>query len=419
MNFFIEIQLWLEQQIQHNDVFAGLMGASIIMPLLYMARNLPRQFMGVMERQFTVNLTVSNDDETFEGIIQWLASTAYAKHTRRTKLSSSYVAGQDVWTLAPGYGRHFFWYKHRLLVVNRDISENQTFRIRETITITLMGRSQKFVREIVRDAEQTRHRPQNGFRALIWNDWWESVGLKPLRSLESVILPVGQMERILTDIQEFRDRREWYQRMGIPYRRGYLFSGAPGTGKSSIISAIASEFGVSVYLINLGMVENDNSLISAFTKVPPNCILVIEDVDAFGAGAKRSKEIPPPDMPLVVRGNGADPAPAQKGVSLSGLLNAIDGIVAPEGRILIMTTNYVDKLDPALIRPGRVDIQERFELFGRDEIRRMYNRFHGTLGDDTGDIRCGVNPISAADLQSILMTYSPREAVDMINQGKS
>lgn len=406
-----EIQAWVMQQVQHNEIFAGLMGASVVAPLLYLARSLPRKIWSVLVDQFTVSVVVTNDDDTFEGIVGWLSTTPYAKKSRRNKLSSTHLNGQDVWNVAPGFGRHYVWYERHLVLVDRENnSEAHTFRSKETVTLTTIGRSQKFIRSLIQKAEQLRTRPTSGFSANIWNDWWESIGHKPERSLESVILPDGQKERILKDIEIFQTKQKWYTNMGVPYRRGYMFSGAPGTGKSSIIAALACKLGMSVYLINLGMVSSDNALISAFSRVPSNAILVIEDVDAFGASKKR--KVPKPKRDRAADGDDEADVAQTRGVSLSGLLNAIDGIVASEGRILIMTTNHPDKLDPALIRPGRIDLHEQFNLFGQREIGKMYQRFYGE------EIPCiKTVPISAAELQNLMMIHTSEALIPILNNG--
>ena len=397
------VSAWVMKQIEHNDIFAGLVGASVVGPLLYLLRRVPGNVWDLLVDQFTVKVVINNDDDAFEGITTWLAQTKYAAKARRTKLSSTYQDGQDIWTIAPGYGKHYVWHNKRLIVLQRETTEkSQSFRVSENISMTTIGRRQDFLRSVIEEAERLRTKPTAGFAAMIWNDWWESVGHKPERPLESVILPDGQIERMLEDIKTFQDRRNWYVQMGVPYRRGYMFSGAPGTGKSSVIAALACKLEMSVYLINLGMVSSDNSLISAFARVPSNAILVIEDVDAFSASKKRRRARPVGD-------DSDEPVSEQKGVSLSGLLNAIDGIVASEGRIMIMTTNHPDKLDPALIRPGRVDLHERFELFGLKEMGKMFTRFYGTQIP----ILEKPEPIAAAELQNLMMIHTPETLIPM------
>ncbi|KAK0706296.1 P-loop containing nucleoside triphosphate hydrolase protein, partial [Lasiosphaeria miniovina] len=121
----------------------------------------------------------------------------------------------------------------------------------------------------------------------------------------------------------------WYSDRGIPYRRGYLFHGPPGTGKTSFAVAIASQFYLPIYTYNLkdsGL--TDEKLGKLIRRSPSRCLIVFDDIDVIG------------DKP---------------GVSLPGLLTAIDGPSSHEGHILIMTTNIPDGLNDALVRPERID----------------------------------------------------------------
>jgi mitochondrial chaperone BCS1 len=138
-----------------------------------------------------------------------------------------------------------------------------------------------------------------------------------------------------------------------PSRLGYLFSGPPGTGKSSLAFALASNFGLPVYMINLSAPGlSDNDIESLFSTVPRHCIVLLEDVDATqplsrklaeskaATGEDRAPVTPPPDfdeddvLPPPMQGRRSRRAGERRGntVTLSGLLNAIDGVAASEGK---------------------------------------------------------------------------------------
>jgi chaperone BCS1 len=219
--------------------------------------------------------------------------------------------------------------------------------------------------------------------------------------MESVILPDGQKERLVRDAKWFFGAANWYADRGVPYRRGYLFSGPPGTGKSSIVLLLASELGKPVYALNLASVTTDAAIMEAFAEVPLNAILLVEDIDAMRISKSRvetKKDGQPGSTALT---------------TLSGLLNAIDGVAAPEGRLLVMTSNHPEKLDPALIRPGRIDLHERFELLGWDAVRRMFLRFHPGAAAEADRFADRVGEaVSPAELQRILLTGDPFNALD-------
>ena len=123
--------------------------------------------------------------------------------------------------------------------------------------------------------------------------------------------------------------------MGIPYKRSYLFYGPPGTGKSSLAQAVPREIMFSICFVNCSDRINDFNFNKLLNTAPKQSIILVEDVDSIFSERKNADH--------------------NNQLTFSGFLNAIDGVRSQEGRIIIMTTNYKERLDPALLRPGRVD----------------------------------------------------------------
>lgn len=136
----------------------------------------------------------------------------------------------------------------------------------------------------------------------------------------------------------------FYTECGIPYRRGYLFYGPPGTGKSSLSAAIAGHLKCDLYMINLSSNDvSDGKLQSLFLALPRKCVVLIEDIDSAGIDREqpRNQQAPPPLTPGAIHPAHMalmTPSPAKSRVTLSGLLNAIDGNASQEGRLLIMVS---------------------------------------------------------------------------------
>ncbi|MEN8197032.1 MAG: AAA family ATPase, partial [Pseudomonadota bacterium] len=265
--------------------------------------------------------------------------------------------------------------------------------LRQHFNLRTVGRSQNFLRALVSEAA-TLCTDDEYVRVYDWRDgYWQLSCRKRPRPMGSVILPREQADRLIADAQWFFEAGDWYAERGIPYRRGFLFSGPPGTGKSSVVLALASHLGKPVYALNLASVSQDSVLMEAFAEVPQDAILLVEDIDAIRIAKSRT--------------GGQDKKDTSQGggfTTLSGLLNAIDGVAAPEGRLLVMTSNHPEHLDPALIRPGRIDLHEWFDLLGPDEIRRMFLRFHpGREADAVRFAQSIGRPISPAELQCILL----------------
>lgn len=410
------VYVWIVDQVQNNQFFAGVAGASIIAPILYYLRGLPGTLLGFLIQQSTVELLVTNDDAAFETINEWMSRLHYAKRVRRLRLTTWVDEHQESWTLAPGVGNHLFMHKGRPVLVKRVLepSEKSTtsFRVRENFTIRTLGRDQGFMRRLIQDAHDV-NKGLEAIKVYIWADgYWDLVGWKLKRSPHTVVLKPGQLERIVDDMRWFMGAKDWYRDRGIPYRRGYLLSGEPGTGKSSLVSALAGVFGMPIYTMNLSTVRNDNALLSAFSRVPSHAILLIEDVDATatpvtGGQIRKAPVVPQPAQ------NGGEPKEEKQGVSLSGFLNAIDGVASAEGRLLVMTTNFPERLDRALVRPGRVDLHEELRLAGLDEARRMFDYFYGD-NPWARDARAKLvlsRPVPPAVLQQHYMRFqNPAEA---------
>ncbi|KAI8921745.1 P-loop containing nucleoside triphosphate hydrolase protein, partial [Entophlyctis helioformis] len=203
---------------------------------------------------------------------------------------------------------------------------------------------------------------------------------KPIRRLNTIVLANGLADDLLADAREFLASEDWYAQRGIPYRRGYLFHGPPGTGKSSFVAALAGALELDVYVLSLtGFGINDSALVDIFAGIPKRCIVLMEDVDALFAKRKltHSKGLGKGHGGL---GNDGSAAGAN-GISLSGLLNALDGLSASVGRVLIMTTNQIEKLDDALIRPGRIDMRVCFDFAARSQVAQLFCMFFADLAD--------------------------------------
>ena len=184
----------------------------------------------------------------------------------------------------------------------------------------------------------------------------------------------GEKEHLLEDVARFRRTKERYAQLGVPYHRGYLFYGPPGTGKTSLVSALAAHFALSIYVINLTDF-NDRSLMGAVNQVPANSVLLFEDIDCMrGSQTRDDKQGTGPQ-------NTKEKESINHGVTLSGLLNVLDGFHAPSGVLFAMTTNHMEQLDPALLRPGRIDYRLYLGKASEHQKIELYRRFFPDAAD--------------------------------------
>lgn len=205
------------------------------------------------------------------------------------------------------------------------------------------------------------------------------------RAEESVVLQGSDREELFYDIQRFLDLKPEYIRTNIPWHRGYLFFGPPGTGKTSLGLAVASTFEMPVYFLSLTHLEGDKDLVKAITQMEHSeAVLILEDVDVTSATHERN-----------IQGEGT----GGKHVSLAGLLNILDGVDTPSGLVTIMTTNFFERLDKALIRPGRMDHKLYIGYLDDDQLERLLMWYLGIEAKDLPKIESEITP---ADITGIV-----------------
>ncbi|MEO1718034.1 MAG: AAA family ATPase [Planctomycetota bacterium] len=207
----------------------------------------------------------------------------------------------------------------------------------------------------------------------------------PKRDLSTLCLPRGFFEHLETRIREFAGSREDYERLGIPWRLGVLLYGEPGTGKTSIAHTLASQLDRRLAVIPLADMRSDEDLVSSFEGVRDDSFVLIEDIDC------------------AFKQRGSEDA---NGITFSGFLNCIDGVIAPRnGRVLLMSTNHIDRLDPALIRPGRADIKLEVPLLTHEAATDYVDRLFAhvaTRHDAVAEVMATERPTSAALINRLM-----------------
>lgn len=289
----------------------------------------------------------------------------------------------------------------------------------ETVTLTTLSRDRGLFTSLLAEARDMAMATQQGKLVIhtAWGIEWRPFGQpREKRPLGSVVLADGVADRIAGDVRNFLDRRSWYAERGIPYRRGYLLHGPPGSGKTSFIQALAGSLSYDICVFNLserGL--TDDKLFHLLSNVPERSFILMEDVDAaFNKRVQTSED------------------GYQSSVTFSGFLNALDGVASGEERIIFLTTNHVEKLDPALIRPGRVDLAELIDDAHPSQARTLFERFYkggktltGTVNDDAEVAQMAKEVermvaaewekgrrVSMAALQGHFIRHDPKGAVD-------
>ncbi|TVU03696.1 hypothetical protein EJB05_50760, partial [Eragrostis curvula] len=196
---------------------------------------------------------------------------------------------------------------------------------------------------------------------------WFAIDLHHPSTFSTLAMDHNMKKSVMDDLERFVKRKEYYKRIGKAWKRGYLLYGPPGTGKSSLIAAMANYLKFDVYDLELTEVNWNSTLRRLLIGMTNRSILVIEDIDCT--------------VDLQQREEGQDGTksnPSEDKVTLSGLLNFVDGLWSTSGeeRIIIFTTNYKERLDPALLRPGRMDMHIHMGYCCPASFRILASNYH-------------------------------------------
>ncbi|XP_008230705.1 PREDICTED: AAA-ATPase At3g28580-like [Prunus mume] len=252
---------------------------------------------------------------------------------------------------------------------------------------------------------------------------WSHVVFEHPATFETLAMEPKEKQSIINDLLKFSKGKDYYKKIGKAWKRGYLLYGPPGTGKSTMISAMSNLMNYDVYDLELTAVKDNTELRKLLIDITGKAIIVIEDIDCSldltGQRKKKKEEKEKKDgdeKDLIPKRPEEEDATTSK-VTLSGLLNFIDGIWSACGgeRLIVFTTNYVDKLDPALIRRGRMDkhIQlsyccfEAFKVLARNYLDVESHELFGTI-----ERLLGETDMTPADVAENLMPKSDTEDAD-------
>jgi hypothetical protein len=394
-----------------NQLVAGAIALAVVGAVLASLRKLPGLIWSQLKRAIVVTASLDSRNDLFAAFVVWLNDQRFGQQSRwftvvqaPPAVAEDDGAGDDTPKLqySPAPGFHLFWFRGRLMWMQREIAMN--LQVVETIHLGALFTTRRVMEELLESV--ARHAGERRANRLAlysvdrWGDDWRLADSKPRRSLDSVVLDEGVARRLHDDIHEFFSRRAWYAQMGIPWRRGYLLYGPPGTGKTSAAYALAGELRLKLCTLSLANPKlNDNLMADLLQRTPPRSLILIEDIDAFFTARDKQDE--------------------RMQISFSGLLNALDGVGAQEGRIIVLTTNHRDKLDPALIRPGRIDVEVELGKATRLQLRQLLLRFHPDAGPRADALvdRYADRSMSPAQIQQLLITADNLDEVEAVLGG--
>jgi hypothetical protein len=347
----------------------------------------------------TYTISIPGKDYITPYIMEWLNEVISPEKQHALKYMYSMKSGKYI-PVHDDNTKHTFYFKDiRVMVelqkettfsdvISKEITPDEKSKCDQILFTVYSKKDQDILIEEVNRIrkEASTLAKESRLWTLSQNGSWMSNSFLPHRSLYSVVLPDGQLETIQHDMNLFLDSYSSYTQLGISWHRGYLFHGPPGTGKTSLAKALATDLKRDLYYLPLGSIQSDISLITAFSSIGPNSILLLEDVDVF-AGMK--------DRHV----NNVDNS--HRAFTLSGLLNVLDGVMTPNGLMCVMTTNDISSLDTAILRPGRVDVIEKLDNLVEGQAEKIFKSFYGRYPTDSLE-SIGRSP---AEIINVLKTH--------------
>lgn len=394
---------WLNEVSGNNQMIAGAISLWGLGVGSYLARHVPGVVWKFLVRQFTVDLTMQSADHIYDQFMDWYHQTGRSRQARTLIAQNVYLSNDDdrdmvgddsnqTMLVSAGYGMHFFFFGGRIFRMTLVEKESHgIYGTKQTVTITSIGRSQKLFRRLL--SEVNPPRVVCGTKIYKWNGReWNFLREQPARPFETVVIPKPVREDLLRHLNNFREQKSWYIDNGVPYRTGIMLHGLSGSGKTSLAMGLCSYLQADLYLMNPNALASPEAE-SALGRLTDKCVVLMEDIDTYRVTRARNGPtelaVAPPGYGPPAPGGPVEPKGASgpslmesltEGTSseltLSALLNAIDGASSSSGRILIATTNHYARLDRALVRRGRFDKTIELGYVNAEGFREFFSRFY-------------------------------------------
>jgi len=335
-----------------NDFFRGGLALMLMGAVMAAIRYTPTLIWHIVQRKWAILIT-TRDQTLIQWISVWLAETEYGKRCQWLDVSMIHRTNELDAIIRPGIGLHSFQDMGTRYWIEHTLEDQGVAGKISVLTMRVLGRDPEPIRRVIELAVDMANAERFGKNIIYINDrsgYWDRIRLFPSRSGNSLFLRRGLFDEIAEDAKKFLAGTDWYRERGVPYRRGYLLYGPAGNGKSTVIQVLATELDLPIYLLSLSDPDmTDSGLARALGRTPDKCLLIIEDFE------KISLE--------------------KTAMTVSGLLNAIDGPLASEGRLLIITANNIGAIDEYFLRPGRIDRQWLIDKPDEATVESCFNLF--------------------------------------------
>lgn len=372
-------------------------------------KSLPRTLWSLLKARLTSSVSVSSTNNyQYDKVVKYL-NNLDKKILKDNVLARSFGSMEVNNSIAPG---QYTVKIKRGLYLSISITDKSTGDTsstmcveRYTILLTFFGLNRRIEhKKLVNELNKSENHNRI-FRKIINSESNGYLG-ELINKRDISTLFINEKERLLSVINTWTEEKEFYRTHGIQYKLGILVSGEPGTGKSTLGRVIASYLNYTLVYVDLYSIGSANKLIENLTQINPESVIILEDIDC-------------------VLGNREDEKSTPESIQLTNaILNFLDGVLSPENCIIIASTNYVDRLDSAVKRPGRFDLQLELGKLDYKTAKEMCDSFD--IDIDTLDIEIPVNPSKLQnkiilDRKNKIYNFNnedPRIKINCKNKGK-
>lgn len=351
-----------------NQMIAGALTLAVSGFIGYALKAYPVKILKAVYSQCTISVTI-DDCASYDQRLLYLSLSAFLAKNSVPWLSRSICyeerrtsAEQRTVSVGLGLGRHVVLFEGLPLIAYRTKVDAGTIPY-NSIRLVAIARNRKVFERL---AQRVLTATKNGTSVMFFNTdikEWRTASKVYAQGLSALALNPKTEMFFRQQIETFLDGEAMFRQLNIQYKKVFLIHGVPGTGKTSLVRALAAEYKMPIAYLNLNDMT-DGSLFMAMQEASgkDECtIVLIEDVDAQGC--------------LQDRANGGKSGGY---LTLSGFLNALDGATPLHNVIVVMTTNHVDSLDPAIRRRGRVDVEVELPMPDADTlVKHMCSLYPG------------------------------------------
>jgi len=303
--------------------------------------------------RYSASITVtSRQGDIYSNVSLWLRELQIKSLENNSSVVSKYAQGERYMLRSINYGTYIVRKGFCMFMIKKELIEN-SWSLYDKLTIRVYGRYNTYYNSLLSVLETDKYHGM--LRVFPTQDDWRMLHIAE-RPFDSIFSP--EKERIINHLHTWVQNEKFYISHGLSYKTGILLYGEPGTGKSSIIRAIATYMKYTLHLITLSEYKSVSDLVVRLTSLQPESCVVFEDIDCV-LGYKEDKD-----------------EEMQRQKILQVIFNVLDGAMSPERVIFILTTNHKDQLDDALIRDGRCDLKCHITTINREYAEQMCNYYN-------------------------------------------